>query len=207
MAANKQLSRFVRDALSAGKDRGEIEAALAQSGWSSNEVADALDAWADTAFSPPIPRPQATVSARDFFIYALTFGVLIFGAGHLVALFHALIDLMFDGPNTYRPYNQIRWAMSVLIVTAPTYLWLTVRERGKLAADPSLYRSAIRKWLIYITLLIAASVLLGDLVATIYALLNGDLTGQFVMKAAVVGAVAGGIFLFYLNDIRKGDAT
>lgn len=207
MAANKQLSRFVRDALSAGKDRGEIKSALAQSGWSSNEVAEALGAWADTPFAPPIPRPQAMVSARDFFIYALTFGVLIFGAGHLISLFHALIDLMYNGPDRYRPYGQIRWAMAVLIVTAPTYLWLTIRERGKLAADPSLYRSAIRKWLIYITLLIAASVLLVDLVATIYALLNGDLSVQFLMKTAVIAGVAGGIFMFYLNDIRKGDAT
>lgn len=206
MAANKQLSRFVRDALSAGKSRAEISQVLGQSGWSPSEVAEALDAWADTPFSPPIPRPQATVSAKDFFIYALTFGVLIFGAVYLVNLLHALIDLTI-GEETYRRSWTIRWAMAVLIVTVPMYLWLTLRERRKLAEDPAQYRSAVRKWLTYITLLIAASVLLGDLVATIYAFLNGDFTLQFFAKAIVVAGVAGGIFLYYLSDIRKGDAV
>jgi hypothetical protein len=206
MAANRQLSRFVRDALSAGKSRDEIGTALGQSGWSANEVSEALDAWADTPFAPPIPRPQATVSARDFFIYALTFGVMIFGAIYLVQLLHALIDLALDDGG-YRSSSRIRWAMAVMIVTLPAFLWLTLRERAKLAADPSLYRSAIRKWLTYITLLIAASVMLGDLVATIYAFLNGDFTLQFFLNAAVVGIVAGGIFTFYLRDIQIGDAV
>ncbi len=206
MAANKQLSRFVRDALSDGKSRDDIEAALGQSGWSGNEVAEALDAWADIPFSPPIPRPQATVSARDFFVYALMFGVMIFGAIYLVQLVHALIDLALDDGG-YRSSHRIRWSMAVLIVTLPMYLWLAIGERRKLTADPSLYRSAIRKWLTYITLLISATVLLGDLIAVIYAFLNGDFTVQFFLKAAVVAVVAGGIFTFYLRDIRVGDAA
>lgn len=206
MAANKQLSRFVRDALSADKSRAEIATALTQSGWSDTEVTEAMDAWADTPFAPPIPRPQATVSARDFFIYALMFGVMIMGAIYLVQLIHALIDLALD-TESYRSSTRIRWAMAVLIVTLPMFLWLAVRERAKLVADPSLYRSAIRKWLTYITLLIAAMVLLGDLIAVIYAFLNGDFTFQFFFKAATVAAVAGGIFTFYLRDIRIGDAT
>lgn len=204
MAANRQLSRFVRDALSVGKSRDEIAKALAQSGWSDTEVTEALDAWADTPFAPPIPRPQATVSARDFFIYALMFGVMIFGAIYLVQLIHALIDLALDDSN-YRSSSRIRWSMAVLIVTLPTYLSLAVRERSKLTADPALYRSAIRKWLTYITLLISASVLLGDLIAVIYAFLNGDFTLQFFLKAAAVAVIAGGIFAFYLRDIRTGE--
>ncbi len=203
MAANKQLSRFVRDALGEGKGRDEIKSVLTQAGWSANEIAEALGAWAETPFSPPIPRPQATVSARDFFIYALMFGVMIFGAIYLVHLLHALLDLAMEEGR--RRSTNIRWSMAVLIVTLPVYLWLTFRERGKLAADPSLYRSAMRKWLTYITLLISAFVLLGDLVAVIYAFLNGDFTLQFLFKAAIVALVAGGIFTFYLRDIRIGD--
>lgn len=206
MAVNKQLSRFVRDALSAGKTRAEISQALNDSGWSRSEVADALDAWAETVFAPPVPRPQATVSARDFFIYALTFGVMIFGAIYLVQLFHALIDLWLD-TDGFRSSRRIRWAMAVLIVATPVYLWLTVRERAKLAADPALHRSAIRRWLMYVTLLLSSAVMLGDGVAVIYAFLSGDFTLQFFLKALVVGAVAGLIFLFYLSDIRKGDAA
>ncbi|WP_037227653.1 DUF5671 domain-containing protein [Roseobacter sp. GAI101] len=204
MANQDALSLFVRDALVAGKTRAEISAALARAGWSVSEVHDALGAWDETPFSPPIPRPVATVSARDFFVYTLTFGLLLAGAINLVLVLQALVDLAFAEEN-YGATRQIRWGVSVLIVTAPLYLWLTLRERGRLAQDPALYRSAMRKWLTYIALLLAAMTLLGDLIATVFALLTGDLTGQFLIKALIVMIVAGGIFLFYVDDIRRGD--
>ena len=194
MAQRDELSIFVRDALTA--------AALAHAGWRSAEVQDALNGWDEMPFSPPVPRPVATVSARDFFTYALTFCVLILGAFNLVVVLQALVDLAFatgDGDSD-RP---IRWGVAVLIVTAPLYLWLTLRERRKLARDPAHYRSAIRKWMIYIGLLLAALTLLGDAIATIYALLTGDLTLQFIVKALVVLVVAGGIFGFYVRDLRE----
>ena len=147
-------------------------------------------------------RPVATVSARDFFTYALTFCVLILGAFNLVVVLQALVDVVFatgDGGSD----RSIRWGVAVLIVTGPMYLWLTLRERRKLARDPALYRSAIRKWMIYIGLLLAALTMLGDSIATIYALLTGDLTAQFVLKALVVLVVAGGIFAYYLRDLRE----
>ena len=80
-----------------------------------------------------------------------------------------------------------------------------LRDRRHLDTDPSLYRSAIRKWLIYLTLLIAAAVLLTDLVVVLYDFLNVDLTVQFIAKTAVVAVVAGLIFLYYLADVRRGD--
>jgi|TARA_R110000850_G_scaffold234966_4_gene359846 polyferredoxin len=204
MANRDALSLFVRDALVAGKTRTEISTALTRAGWSVSEVHDALAAWDETPFSPPIPRPVATVSARDFFVYALTFGLLLTGAVNLVLVLQALVDLAFAEEN-YGTTRQIRWGVSVLIVMAPLYLWLTLRERRKLAQDPALYRSAMRKWLTYIALLLAAMTLLGDLVATVFALLTGDLTGQFLIKALIIMVVAGGIFLFYFKDIRRGE--
>ena len=203
MAVSKELTRFTRDALAAGRSRDEIAAVLTASGWASSEVQDALEAWAETPFAPPVPRPQTTVSARDFFVYALMFGLMVFGAVYLVQLLHALIDIWLDSIGYRR--TTVRWSIAVLVVVTPAFLWLTWRERAKLAADPALYRSAIRKWLTYLTLLLSASTLLGDLIATIYAFLSGDLTLQFMLKAAVVAIVAGLIFFYYLADIRRGE--
>ncbi len=67
MAANEDLYRFVRKALSAGRNRGEINIALNEAGWSKAEASEALDAWSETSFMPPIPRPQTMVTAQDFF--------------------------------------------------------------------------------------------------------------------------------------------
>ena len=203
MAGNRDLAQFVRDALSAGKSRVEIAAVLGQAGWSAQEVSDALEGWADVPFAPPVPRPRPVVTARDFFVYALMFGALLFGAGYLVGLLHALIDHFISSEDSGATY-RIRWAMAVLIVTLPLYLWLATRENRRLAADPALARSAIRSWMTYVTLLFAAAVLLGDLVAVIYAFLSGDLTVQFALKALVVAGIAGGIFGYYRRDGRQG---
>ena len=56
------------------------------------------------------------------------------------------------------------------------------------------------------TLLFAAAVLLGDLVAVIYAFLSGDFTLQFALKALVVAGIAGGIFGYYRYDGQRGQA-
>jgi hypothetical protein len=206
MAISKDLSRFTRDALIAGKSRAEITQALSASGWAESEVKDALNAYADTPFAIPVPRPQPTVSARDFFVYTLTFGVMIFGAIYLVVLCNALIDLWL-GSSGYRPSRRIRWAMAVLIVATPIFLWLNMRDRKAIAADPARYRSLIRRWLTYLTLLCAASALMTQMIVVIYSFLDGDFNLQFALKALVVFAVAGGVFSYYLSDIRKGDAA
>lgn len=204
MATNKELLRFVRGALTAGKSRDEISDALTASGWSASEVRDALAAWADTPFSPPVPRPQAIVSARDFFFYTLTFGLLIYGAFHLISLLHSVIDYAMEERGYY--LRGMRFSIASLIVVGPLYLWLAWRDQQRLAQDPAHYRSAIRKWVTYIALLLAASVLVGDLVAVIYALLDGDLTPQFFLKALVVAVVTGLLFIYYRRDLHKGDA-
>lgn len=205
MSKGDDLSSFVRDALSEGRSRDEIQSALSTAGWSDTEVTNALGAWSEIPFAPPIPRPQATVSAKDFFIYALTFGVLIFGTGYLVMLIFNVIDMQFDPDRGPYKTSAIRWAMAVLMVTTPVYVWLTVWDRRRLAQDPSLNRSAIRKWMIYLTLLLASAVFLADLVVCIDALLNGDLKVQFLLKAATVAIVTISVFLYYFNDVRQSE--
>ncbi|MGR3510667.1 MAG: DUF5671 domain-containing protein [Sulfitobacter sp.] len=204
MANRDDLTLFVREALIAGKSRAEISAALLHAGWSAPEVGDALAAWDETPFSPPVPKPRAAVSARDFFVYALTFAVLILGAFNLVVVLQALVDLGFAAQDRAAD-REIRWGVAVLIITVPLYLWLTFRERRKLAQTPALRRSAIRKWMIHIGLLLAALTLLADLIATVYAFLTGDLTVQFLLKAGVVVVIAGGIFLYYRTVGLRAD--
>ncbi|WP_299623118.1 DUF5671 domain-containing protein [uncultured Tateyamaria sp.] len=202
---SKELSTFVYDALRAGKSRSDIAEVLIASGWAKSEVTHALGEWAEVDFSPPVTRPHATASARDFFVYALTFGVLIFGAINLVILGFHIIDFLFeDSARGYRS-SGMRWAIAALIVAAPLYFWLAVRDRRAVDRDAGQRRSLMRRWLTYVTLLIAAVAFLGDAIAVIYALLQGDLTGQFLLKAAVVAAVAGGVFAYYLSDIRKDE--
>lgn len=203
-----QLAQFVADALKEGRTRAEIAAALQDAGWAQNEVAEALSAWADTAFIPPVPRPRPYVSAREAFLYGLMFLALAMTAWNITTLGFELIELwLHDVTDRYSLYNvsTVRWSISVLVVFFPLFLWMNTRAQSAAKADPGKRRSAVRKWFGYITLFLAALALLGDLIAVIYALLSGDLTTRFFAKAALVALTAGLIFLYFRGETREAE--
>ena len=204
MRPSDQLAEFTRDALAAGKSRDDIRAALIQSGWAPNEVAEALDAWAEIEFPTPVPRPRPYVSAREAFFYGIMFVALAMTAWHLVELLHNLIDHWITDPldeNTGRyTLSSTRWSIAALIVFAPTFLILNRRTVLATRADPGKRRSGVRKWFGYATLFLASITLLGDLMAVIYAFLSGDFTLRFILKALVVAGVAGSIFAYFRQE-------
>ena len=64
-------------------------------------------------------------------------------------------------------------------------------------------RSLVRQWCASITLLIAAVVLLSDLVTAIYMLLDGEITLRFVLKALIVAAVAGLVIAYARGEMHE----
>lgn len=210
MKASDEVAGFVRDALIAGRGRDEIRAALAGAGWTENEIRDALEAWAEGDFTPPVPRPRPYLSAREAFVHGLLFAALAMTAFYLVELGHEIIELLVPAPwdeTRVFSYADLRFAMAAVVVFAPTFLWLNARVQRAARADPGKLRSGVRKWVGYVTLFLAALTLLGDLLGTINALLSGDLTFSFVLKALVVAAVAGVVFLYYRIEMAEfGDA-
>jgi hypothetical protein len=60
--------------------------------------------------------------------------------------------------------------------------------------------------LTYITLFVAAGVLIGDLISLVFNFLGGELTVRFVLKVLTVGVIAGTIFGHYLWDLRKEES-
>ncbi|MGC9368486.1 MAG: DUF5671 domain-containing protein [Paracoccaceae bacterium] len=201
-----QLAQFVAEALKEGRSREEIAAALREAGWTGNEVSGALDAWAETGFTPPVPRPRPYVSAREAFLYALMFLALAMTAWNITALGFELIELWLpDITDRYGGYSaqSVRWSISVLVVFFPLFLVMNTRAQRAAHADPGQRRSAVRKWFGYVTLFLAAIALLGDLIAVIYALLSGDLTARFLAKAALVALTAGLIFLYFRGEMEE----
>jgi hypothetical protein len=85
------------------------------------------------------------------------------------------------------------------------FVWLTVSMQRAVARDPLRRASRIRKWLTYLTLFLGAGVLIGDVIALVNGVLQGELTTRFLLKVLVVAAIAGTVFGFYLTDLRKDE--
>ena len=207
MSANEDLQRFVRDGLARGTSRAELGSVLAKAGWDRPEVSAALACFADLDFPVPVPRPKASLSARDAFLYLILFTTLYISAFSLGRLVFELINQTFPDPLSSPPAfdraaQAIRWSVASLMVAFPVFAGVSWKVGRDVAASSSRRVSPIRRWLTYTTLFVAAAVLIGDVTVLVNSVLAGDLTTRFVLKVLTVGAIAGTTFWYYLTDLR-----
>lgn len=209
--ANKTLTEFVKDSLERGENRDAISSALVEAGWKADEVRAALSVYADVKFPVAVPRPRPYLSARVAFLYLLFFILLGIVSFSLGSVLFAFIEYFFPASTDTSSYRvsrleqQIRSGVSGLIVGAPIFFFL-VRILSKMRAkDPELQRSQIRKWLTYLTLVIAGTTLVGDAISLVYNLLDGEMTMRFFLKSMVIAVIAGSIFVYFIKDAERGD--
>ncbi len=212
MAAQDELTAFVKDGLARGISRQEIEAALRTAGWPAAEVSEALGGFADVPFPIPVPRPKPYLSARDAFLHLVIFSALYTVAINFGGLMFVLIDRLLPDPALDRQVppeylaEALRWPISALVVSTPVLLWVSALVGREGRRDPAKRASKVRRWLTYLTLFVAASVLAGDVMALVYNLLGGELTMRFVLKVLVVGVVAGAVFAYYRTELALDEA-
>ena len=147
-------------------------------------------------------------SPKDFFAHLLAFGALYVSVVSFIALLWAYIEALF--PDRLGFYyegglSQIRWASSVLVVVFAVYIllsWLIGREYQ---AIPEKREIRVRRWLVYLTLFVAAVTIIVDLVTLLYEFYSGDYSLQFILKVLVVLITAGAGFLYYFLDLRRKD--
>ena len=97
----------------------------------------------------------------------------------------------------------MRWSIASLLIAFPVFAFVAHRLGGEVARNPARRLSRVRRWLTYLTLFIAASVLIGDLITLVYNLLGGELSLRFLLKVLVAGVIAGAVFGYYLSDLRR----
>lgn len=207
VSATQDLEFFVRDALLRGENKDTIRKALLEAGWTAEQAATALGAYADVPFAIPVPRPRAQLSAREAFLYLLLFTTLYLSSYHLGSLVFDLINRAFPDPTDNAAVrfsaDSMRWSIAFLVIAFPVFVFLANYIARDVARSPIKRLSPVRRWLTYLTLFVAAGALLGDLTTLVYSVLAGELTVRFTLKVLVVLVIAGAVFGYYLMDLRK----
>jgi hypothetical protein len=206
---NVELVEFTRRALATGIERDEIAATLRRAGWAEYDVKAAMDSFADVVFPVPVPRPKPYLSARQVFVYLILFAALYVAVANIGILTFELIDRSFPDPlsKTYIQLSNsnIRWNISWIIIAFPLFIFTFSSVTRAIARDPAKRASRPRKWLTYLTLFVAGAFLVGDAATLIYNVLGGELTIRFILKVAAITVIAGGIFTFFLSDMRQDE--
>lgn len=155
-------------------------------------------------------EPTQKTSPKDFFLHLLAMATLYISAINFGTLIFQYINLAFPDPLTsseywirQSAYSSIRWSIASLIIVFPVFIITSWYLNKMYATTPFKRNLRIRKWLIYFTLFVASVVIIGDLVTLVYQLLGGEFTIRFILKVLTVGFIAGSVFFYYFQDVRK----
>lgn len=187
-------------------DHQTIRMLLLSAGWKEHDVAMAIGA---EGLDISVPVPPDAGGARDAFFHLLAFAGLYTSVISFVILTFAYInrwlpDLLLERYVTDESFRSgIRWPLAALIVAFPITLWMTRLLLREMRLHTEKQSSGVRRWLTYLTLFVAASVLTGDLITIVFSLLSGEVTVRFLLKVIVVFLVAGGVFTYYFHSLRK----
>lgn len=225
--ATDALADYVAGRVRAGVGRAAIREELQAVGWTEEE-ADAAYRTGLIAGGAPTPneRNRLTVvrksSTVDIVINLFSFIVLGIIATALGTLFFQVINRFFPDTLDRTGFSlpgydtgTIHYAVAALIISFPLYvlaMWLWFRAfreparsdtRSVSGGDEGRTESKLSKWLTYLVLLVAAVTIVGDLIAVVFTLLQGEVTARFFLKALVILVIASGVFGFYFLERRK----
>lgn len=145
---------------------------------------------------------------RDVFLHLFAIVALYWVAISFITLCWQYINYFFPDVLTLRYEEQpyiwpIRFSVASLIIIFPLFLFASWYLNKIYDREAAVRESKIRKWLIYLTLFVAALIIVGDLVSVIFNFLGGDVTVKFILKALSVLVVASAVFGYYLDDVRR----
>ena len=177
-------------------------------GWPEEDVYRALADHFEARNNLLVPVYKRSGSAKDAFLYLLSFSTLATWTIGFGSVLFTLIDRWFNDPLSPRnyyagSYYQMAGSLACIIVAFPVYL-LTMRYiTRELRKHPEKLESGVRKWLTYIALLVAALIVVGDLITFLTYFLRGELTARFVAKVFTTLVIAGGVFWYYTGSLAK----
>ncbi|MBV8344781.1 MAG: hypothetical protein JO190_07280 [Candidatus Eremiobacteraeota bacterium] len=210
--ADAELTAYLAAAKEHGISDDFVVALLRQNGWPERRIYRAYSAfYADRIGSPLPKRLQAAADARDAFYYLLNFITLGFWTVALGQIFYRLIDHWLPDPTASTTYGSLRddlaWQVAIVIVAFPAFVYVHSLIARELRSRPDLYESGVRRWLTYLTLVVAAIVVLTDAAWVIEALIRGELTLRFVLESLVLLVIGGGVFWYYLRTMEPAPAA
>lgn len=192
---NEDLQRFVRQARERGMDFASIRVLLSTAGWKDKQIVEAFSS-GEPGLS--VPEPPNVGSARDTFLHLLAFTALYTWLVTLVLLWFAYIDIAFpdaawQASDAMRETMQsgIRVGLAAIVVAFPAFLLIWSYLLREIRRYPEKARSAVRRWLIWLSLFVGAVTLSVDVITLVYFLFEGQLSIRFLVKVVALFLVAG----------------
>jgi len=178
---------------------------LIANGWKEKDVIHALS---EEALDMPVPFPQDTGGAREAFFHLLIFGFMYTTLISLIVLFFTYIHRLFPDiaiDNAFAKeweLESIRRSMAAIIVAFPLLIWMQRNVIKEMLQHPERVVSGIRRWLTYLTLLVASGAVVGTMITLVFYLLEGELSVRFLLKVLVILYISVGTFAYFFLSLK-----
>jgi cation transport ATPase len=142
--------------------------------------------------------------AQFVFYYLLSLislGAMALGLGIIV--FEVLDKVFVDVSSSYFSMQALKTAFSTLIISTPIYYICSHLLSKSIRKNELSLESSLRKWLIYLILLVTSVIMLVWLVSILNSFLNGEMTIKFILKALTALIISAMIFSYYLYNIKQ----
>ena len=214
------LSSYITAARKKDLSDRTIKNNLLDAGWTLEEVEAAF------ADDLPVPVPEGRKSPTgtrttakttggtgtmwDAFEHILLFismYVLAFTIGATLILFidrwvPGVPDVYNYGTDGYR-LSTLRGFLAALIVSYPLFSFFFLRITKRTFDHPDIRGLKARKFLIYLTLVVAFLIVIGNVISVVYNFLNGNVTPNFFLKFVVIVSISSLIFGYYLQQVKE----
>jgi hypothetical protein len=204
------INGFIQHARGKGLDFATIRQLLLSAGWKEKDIARAF---ASGNLDMAVPEPAGSGNARDSFIYLLAFAALYVVVGSVIALYYTYVDYLYPDQavntvNVNDVLDGVRYAIAAIVIAFPLFLVLNLVMERVVRQAPDSPKQPVARWLIYLTMFLAAAVMVGDLIVLLYYFLDGSLTTGFVLKVIVLLVIAQVILsYYYLVGITSAKGT
>lgn len=148
---------------------------------------------------------------RDVFLYllaiitlivsAVSFGIVVFQ--YINVYIPDIVSDPYFSRSSY--FSSMRYALATIMIVFPVFVWVSWFLKKDINNFPEKRELKIRRWLLYLTLFVAALVIIGDLVALLRSFLEGELSQRFIFKILTILFIAGSVFIHYLSELKDSD--
>ncbi len=155
-------------------------------------------------------KKNEKLSPKHVFLHLFSISMLYLAIINVLTLIFQFINQAVRDPLTsteyfavYNSHNLVRFGLASIIIVFPLFIWSSWYLNKIYLRIPQARQMKTRKWLIYLTLFILALVVVGDLIRTIWMFLGGEISLRFILKALAVLITSGGVFGYYLWDVKR----
>lgn len=102
--------------------------------------------------------------------------------------------------------TALKFAIASILIATPLFFLVSFVVRKALKNGNLDPKNKVRTWITYIILFITIAIAIGDLITTVFRVLDGDFTARFLLKSFTILFIVSWIFVYYWLELKSVDS-